>query len=360
MAAPVHETDNSHPQQTHPMKTSLITLGLFSLIGLAQAQIVIPERPEALFTSAMAITTTTGLSSISDVRMNAAIASIDTVSATPYFIFSNVRATSATTTLADLLRVRYPVTKTSLDLRSAQVEVFKNIGVFDEINTLFIKNVPAIPAMKFGTSTTSYASGLFHTFATVNGATPFVFDLQSGHSLGFYFDSLSTPCYVALTRSATAPKPTEFTGLIASNFYQHKLGVLDSGKYYLWLKPQTGSSARVRFAFFNENASALGSAANNSIITGSLRSQARDYLKWKIRLVKDQDLIVSQTAGGAVTWHVISDDSTVVGTFIKGGSGALTFSPLINAPQTGDYYLIAEKAVTTSGMTVRATVKIAP
>jgi len=43
--------------------------------------------------------------------MNAAIASIDTTATTPYFTYSNVRASSVTTTLNDLLRVRYPVSK---------------------------------------------------------------------------------------------------------------------------------------------------------------------------------------------------------------------------------------------------------
>ncbi len=337
------------------MKASLITLGLLSLISFAQAQITMPERP---MTRTKLSTTVTGLTGISSVQMNAAIASIDTSSATPYFIFSNVRATSATTTPNDLLRVRYPVSKTSLDLKSAQVEVFKDIGVFDEINTLFMKNVPTISPMRFGTATTTYAAGSSHSFSGVDGTKPLVFDLVAGQSLGFYFHYVSTPCYVVMTRSATAPRANEYNFLISSNFYQHRLAVLDTGRYYLWMKPQAGGTANVRLSFFNENASTLGSAVNGTVITGSLRSSVRDYLKWKIRLVKDQDLILTQTAGYDVQWRVIAADGSQVGGFFRGGSGTTTFSPLVNAPATGDYYLVAEKSVLTSGSTLRATVTI--
>lgn len=339
------------------MKASHITLGLLSLISLAQAQITMPERSTGF---AKASTTTTGLTSITSVQMNAATASIDTAAVTPYFIFSNVRATSKTTTLNDLLRVRYPVTKTSLDLKSAQVEIFKNIGVFNEIDTLFMSNVPAITPMKYGTGTATYATGYYHSFNDVNGTKPFVFDLVACQSLGLNFSYLSTPCYVAFTRSTTAPKATEFTGLISSNFFQHRMGVLDSGKYYLWLKPQTGTAAAVQFAFINENAGTLGTAVHNSVITASLRGEVRDYVKWKIRLVKDQDLIITQSGGSDVQWRVIAEDSTQAGSHFKGGYGTATFSPLVNAPRTGDYYLVAEKEVLTGSTSIRATVTIAP
>jgi hypothetical protein len=337
------------------MKTSLL-LSLLSLITLVQAQITMPERAIG---HAKAGTTVTGLTTITGVQMNAAIASIDTTSTTPYFMFSNVRATSKTTTMSDLLRVRYPVSKTSLDLKSAQVEIFKNIGIFDEINTLFINNVPAIAPMKYGTAATPYASDYYHRFTDVNGTKPFVFDLVACQSLGFVFDYLSTPCYIVLTRSATPPKATEYTSLVATDFRQSRLGVLDTGKYYLWMKPQTGTTATVQFGFVNENAGSLGTAANNSYITTSLRGDVRDYAKWKIRLLKDQDLVITQNSGSNIQWRVIADDSTQVGLFFCGG-GYTTFSPLVNAPRTGDYYLIAEKTSLTSSAYVGASISIAP
>jgi hypothetical protein len=337
------------------MKTSHITLALLSLISLAQAQITMPERS---ITRTKLSTTVTGLTAITNVQMNAAIASIDTTSTTPYFIFSNVRATSATTTTNDLLRVRYPVSKTSLDLKSAQVQVFKDIGVFDEINTLFMKNVPAIAAMRYGTATMTYAAGSSHSFSGVDGTKPFVFDLVSGQSVGFQFHYVSTPCYIAFTRSATAPKAAEFTGLVSSNFYQDRLAVLDTGRYYLWMKPQVGASASVRLSFHNENATTLGSAVSGTVISGSLRSSVRDYLKWKIRLVKGQDIILTQTGGYDIQWRVVAADGSYVGSFFRGGSGTTTFSPLVNAALSADYYLVAEKSFLTSGSTVRATVTI--
>jgi len=311
------------------MKTTLLTLGLTSFISFSQAQIFMPERSTGF---AKASTTVTGLTTITNVQMNAATASIDTAGTTPYFIFSNVRATSKTTTMNDLLRVRYPITKTSLDLKSAQVEIFKNIGIYDEINTLFMSNVPAISPMKYGTSTTTYASGYYHRFSGVNGTKPFVFDLIACQSMGLSFSSLSTPCYVAFTKSATAPKATEFTSLIDSNFYQSRMAVLDSGKYYLWMKPQTGTVATVQFSFINENASTQVTAAHNIVLSASLRSEVRDYVKWKIRLIKDQDLVLTQTSGSNVQWRVIGDDSAEVGNFFKGGYGTTTFAPLVNAP----------------------------
>lgn len=340
------------------MKTSLIALSLLALAGLSQAQIYMPDRPASKIEKSGTIAK--GLTNITGVKMNAAIASIDTAATTPYFIFSNVRASSATTTMNDLLRVRYPVSKTTLDLKSAQVEIFKGLGVFDEINTLFMKDVSTIAPMKYGTAVTNYTAGYFHTFNDVNGTKPFVLDLVSGQSLGLHFDALSTPCYVVLTRSSTAPAASAYTGLIASNFYQSKIGVLDSGKYYLWLKPQTGGVAGVRFAFFNENASNVSTVVHNTTISGSLRSTVRDYLKWKIRLIKGQDLVINQTSGSDVQWRVVANDSTVAGNFLKNGYGTVTFSPLVNAPETGDYYLIAEKTAGTSGTSIRATVSIAP
>lgn len=340
------------------MKTSLIALSLLTLASLSQAQIYMPDRVESKI--AKSGTVTKGLTKITAVKMDAAIASIDAGATSSYFIFSNVRASSATTTMNDLLRVRYPIAKTTLNLQSAEVEIFKGIGVYDEINTLFMKDAIAIAPMKYGTSVTPYAASTFHTFNDVNGTKPFVLDLVSGQSLGLHFDALSTPCYVVLTRSATAPAASAYTGLISSNFFQSKIGVLDTGKYYLWLKPQTGTTAAVRFAFFNENASNTTTVTHNTTLTGSLRSMVRDYVKWKIRLIKGQDLIINQTSGTDIQWRVIANNSTETSNFLKMGYGSLTFSPLVNAPETGDYYLIAEKKAGTAATSVRAVVSIAP
>jgi len=115
------------------MKTSLIALSLIALAGLSLAQIDMPDRPVCKVQKS--VTEAKGLTNITGVKMNAAIASIDTTATTPYFIYSNVRASSVTTTLNDLLRVRYPVSK-NLDLKRVDVEIFKGLGFFDEINTL--------------------------------------------------------------------------------------------------------------------------------------------------------------------------------------------------------------------------------
>lgn len=314
---------------------------------------------KAMASATLAATSLTG---ITDVRMNAATGSLDTTGPTPYFLFSNVRALSKTTSFNDLLKVRYPVNKTSLDLKSSDVQVFKDIGVYDEVYDLFMKNVPALSPMKYGTSTVSYGAGVTHTFSDVNGTKPFIYDLQAGHVMGFTFTSLSKPCYVALTRSATAPSATEYTGLVASNFYQSQLGFLTTGKYYLWLKPQTGGTASVRFSFHNENGTTMSSTSlkSGSIITGSLRSKVRDYTKWKVRLTKDQDLFLNQTAGSNIQWRLLGDDSAAVGSFFRGGSGSTTFAVAVNVPRTGDYYLVAEKAYLDTGSTLRATLSIAP
>jgi hypothetical protein len=241
------------------------------------------------------------------------------------------------------------------------VVIFKDIGVFDEANALFVKNVSALSPMKYGTSTTNYAAGVTHSFRNINGATPFVFDLKAGHVLGFRFVSLSTPCFVAMTRSSTAPKASEYTGLVASNFFQQKLSVISPGKYYLWMKPQTGSTSTVSFSFHNENAGTMNSTSlvTGSTLAGNLRSNVRDYLKWKVRLAKDQDLVLTQTSGSRIQWRLLADDSTEVGSFFVSG-GSLTFAAGVNVPRTGDYYLIAEKEAINSGTSIRATVRINP
>jgi hypothetical protein len=345
------------------MKSILLTITALSILPLAHGQLVMPDTPPAPGLNAMrkAAVIPIKLTGVSDVRMNAAIASLDTAGTTPFFIFSNVRAVSSTTTLNDLLRVRYPVTKTTLNLSASNVEVFKDIGVFDEANALFMKNVPALPPMRYGTATTNYAAGVSNSFTGVNGTKPFIFDLQAGHVLGFTFTSLSTPCFVALTRSSTPPTATEYTGLIASNFYDSELSAISTGKYYLWMKPQTGTTATVRFSFHNENAGTMSASSlvTGSTLTGSLRSEVRDYLKWKVRLTKDQDLTLTQTSGSRVQWRLIADDSTQVGSFFV-SSSSVTFAVGVNVPRTGDYYLVAEKEVLNSGTSIRATVKINP
>ena len=194
----------------------------------------------------------------------------------------------------------------------------------------------------------------------MNGTKPFVFDLVSCQSLGLVFGYMSSPCYIALTKTATAPKTTEYGSIIASYYRLHKLPVLDTGKYYLWLKPQTGAVASVQFGFVNENASTLGTAVHGSVLTSSLRGEVRDYAKWKIRLIKDQDLVITQTSGSKIQWRVISDDNTQISSFLNSSYGTTTFSPLVNAPRTGDYYLVAEKSFADSATSFRATVSIAP
>jgi len=85
----------------------------------------------------------------------------------------------------------------------------------------------------------------------------------------------------------------------------------------------------------------------------------RDYLKWKVRLNKDQDLVLTQTSGSKVQWRLIADDSTQAGSFFV-GSSSVTFAVGVNVPRTGDYYLVAEKDVLNAGTTLRATVRINP
>ncbi len=343
------------------MKPSLLILSLVAASGLAHAQIVMPDGPPprapGQAPGAMSAPANS-LTGITNVHMNADTAGLDSTGSTPYFVFGNARAVSSTTNLSDYLKVRYPVAQTTLNLTSSSVEVFKGIGVYDEVRQLFMKNVPVIKPMTY--AGIAYAAGSLRAFKDVNATKPFVLDLQEGQVIGFRFTSLSVPCYVALTRSATPPQATEFTGLVASNFYQSELGVLSPGFYYLWLKPQTGTASNVTFSFHNENAGTVASTSlvNGSVITGALRSNVRDYLKWKVRLTKDQDLFLTQTGGFNVQWRVIADDSTEVGSFKHGGAGTTTFGAAVNVPRTGDYYLVAEKAVLDAGSSVRATVNI--
>jgi len=150
------------------MRTSLIALFLLALAGLSLAQLDMPDRPVSKVQKSG--TVAKGLTNITGVKMNAAIASIDPTATTPDFIFSNVRASSVTTTLNDQLRLRYPVSK-NLDLKRADVEIFKGLGVFDEINTLFMKDVSAIALLKYDTAATNFAAGNF--LKIVAASSPF-------------------------------------------------------------------------------------------------------------------------------------------------------------------------------------------
>jgi hypothetical protein len=106
--------------------------------------------------------------------------------------FSNVRAISSSTTLNDYLIYNYTLNVTNQQLTPSSVTVYKNIGVYDEPDGIFINNSPASIALTDTNGVTHYSdSQSFISSST--GAKPLVFkNLAACSSLSFTFSAPST------------------------------------------------------------------------------------------------------------------------------------------------------------------------
>lgn len=263
--------------------------------------------------------------------------------------FSNVRAISSKTTLNDYLIYNYTANITDQRLTPSSVTVYKNIGVYDETDRLFINNSPATITLTDTNGVTHY-SDTQSFMSSSTGAKPLVFkNLAACSSLSFSFfapTAPATPFELKLVCATNGQVITDsiIPSITGNNYqYMYSIPVLRSGEYNLYLIPIGATSVNYNLRFSSENASTLTPITTGQTISCNFRAYCRDYSKWSIGLQAGQSLSLSFPGGSSnVHYHIIRSDSTE---FAQGAvfEGISVLDQTIPVQQTGTYYIVLEK-----------------
>lgn len=287
-------------------------------------------------------------------------------------VFTNVRAKSATTTLNDYLWVTYSGKGKTLDLKAKKVDVFKNIGAYDDTNVFFAKNSALPASYRYGTQSLE-----FNQFndCTVDGKKPFVMDLKAGTSLTIcmrtgvnYANSgraFTDVNYKSFPKSATLygydsaqmlPK-FPFIDAPTGGIYLSRIPILRDGRYYFWIRPPGSEKPTMSLLIANENAELLPVApiTGTTQISSYLRADIRDYAKWKIKAAKNKIIIVQTTWGSNAKWHIIDKYGKVLITHTLSNNSSWMRLPV---SISGTYYLIAEKEANERGIQLSGTITV--
>ena len=303
----------------------LIALYIFTALGAYAAE-------NDLTTTPLAITPPTGSvpTGITEIHLEAANA--HPLSPTSV-IYTNVRAKSASTTLDDYLAVSYTTGKNSLALTPSKVDIYKSVGIYEENNSLLLKDISNTGTLKQGTTTFAWGAP-----RTITPTTPITATVETGSSLNIWVGPVRTGTTLEVVEMSTGE--SEVIALATSGTHFKRVSFLRGGAHQF----RIAGTSSATMVFTHGNLSKVvtlvsgGKFAFSSIV---LPAKSEAYGKVKVRMNAGQQLKVTMGSSSLVDLYLVASNNTLVGGISNMYTNASYTLPRV--PATGDYYLVVVK-----------------
>lgn len=249
----------------------------------------------ALFSTATsegAVETYDALTSVKSYRGDAVIGD----SSPSGFVFKNMRFTSDQTTFADYVIGTYKFSLVSQKLSPVKFEVFKDVGIYEPINSVLLKNAPdGISIYQAANSSTKFPEG---TPYTLTSGIEYLMDLKVGQSLCMKFSQINPNQAVKIIFSSPNGKVSSESTAPAMGFGGYfafdRISILDSGTYKIKLLPASGNSTfTYQVSFSNENFTSTLSVTSGAQLIATFSGAAGvglPYRKFKLVAVKGKTI----------------------------------------------------------------------
>jgi hypothetical protein len=263
-------------------------------------------------------------------------------------VMSNLRIASDTTTLNDLLRVTLSLSASDLRLIPTKVEVIANVGLYNEQNLLFSKDVATAPTLTTPSGTVLGADQS-HTL-TINSTSVFSITAESGTVLSVKLDDPTDNIeYQFNNPDGSVRISTLF--LQNSNWFLGGVPILESGVYTIRIIPQSKPTATVKLGFTNNNRKTLTSISSGSAISASLGGWGTEFAKYRIDLQRGDIISISAPSDRDIQTLLFRSD----GSGITGRLGGILTQKI---DISGTYFIFIRNQDLTSGTSYNGTVSV--
>lgn len=255
-------------------------------------------------------------------------------------VLNNLRIASDSTTLDDFLRLSFALDAASLRLIPTKVEVVINLGLYDPIEYIFIKDVTtAIELTK--PDGTKLAANRLHAL-TASASDEFTIYLESGTILTMRLDRPSDEIDFQIDNpDGSARERILFRE--RSSWLIYNRAILESGIYTIRFVPRNDANISLEFGVWNNNRTTTTIVTAGSKLNASFGDWGRDYTKYRIELQRGDIISVSDP----------SDDDVYINLYDGNGNGLLrTGGELLQRVYTtGTYYIVLQNDDAIDGAT---------
>ena len=205
----------------------------------------------------------------------------------------NMRITSSSTSPNDYVRGTFKFKKGTQSFVPKKYDIFPNVGIYHpgtSNDDYFVKDVAA-PVTMVDQAGSVYQENQSYTITTAG--QPYMINLLVGHVLSFNYENSSDDLRVLLRAPDGSETYNELIGA-GSGIIAGTIPILQPGAYSLTFTPQHANRVSLDLRFGNANRQSLVAVGDGDFIQTNLRSNLRDYYKYRIHLNTGDRLHVDQ------------------------------------------------------------------
>ncbi|WP_237155315.1 hypothetical protein [Oryzibacter oryziterrae] len=201
--------------------------------------------------------------------------------------FDNLRFSGTGYSTADAYRQTYTYDAVNKRFVLSSSATYKGIGVYSD--WLFVRDMPiAQPTFTVGGQT--YATNQSYTFtATRTAPLVQVFALKAGHVMSWRLSGITADFKLSVIGPGNKTL-FSFRGGANTNVITLPVPIMADGTYKFMITPDTASTMSIRIYASNANSATYKTVVSGNSLTSVLRTNVRDYTKFRVVLNKGDTL----------------------------------------------------------------------